>query len=134
MRDVADGEKKYTSWDAAWAEREKQYMRAAAGAGMYCMPFLKELGTIDGKHPEREDRLRRVVRFFKNYPGMGVWKGADEPQWGKIPVAAVERAYQIIHEEDPNHPVWIVHARAARSRTFARTMRCSTSRGWMFSL
>ncbi len=74
------------------------------------MPFLKELGTIDRKHPEREDRLRRVVRFFKNNPGMGVWKGADEPQWGKIPVPAVERAYQIIHEEDPDHPVWIVQA------------------------
>ncbi len=41
---------------------------------------------------------------------MGVWKGADEPQWGKIPVAAVERAYQIVHEEDPDHPVWIVQA------------------------
>ncbi len=30
MRDVGKGERKYTSWDAAWAEREKQFMRAAA--------------------------------------------------------------------------------------------------------
>ena len=60
-------------------------MKAAARAGMYCMPSLKELAEIDAKHPEMEERLRRVVRFFKNNPGMGVWKGADEPQWGKIP-------------------------------------------------
>src|ERR1043165_9950101 len=33
MRDVEEG-KKYTQWDAEWAEREKQYMVAAARAGM----------------------------------------------------------------------------------------------------
>src|SRR5438105_13317281 len=58
MRDVEEG-KKYTQWDAEWAEREKEYMNAAARAGMYCAPFLKELAEIDSKHPEREDRLRR---------------------------------------------------------------------------
>src|SRR6476620_11046335 len=76
-----DADRKYFAWDKEWAEREKKYMQAAARAGMYCMPWLKELAVIDDKHPEREERLRRVVRFYKNYPGMGVWKGADEPQW-----------------------------------------------------
>lgn len=109
MVDNEEG-RKYSAWDADWAEREKQYMQAAARSGLYCMPYLKELAVIDGKHPDREDRLRRVVRFFKNYPGMGVWKGADEPQWGRIPVPGLMRAYKIIHEEDPNHPVWIVQA------------------------
>src|SRR4051812_30152420 len=109
MRDVEEG-KKFAAWDAEWLEREKLYMKAAAHAGMYCAPFLKELAEIDAKHPEREDKLRRVVRFFKNNPGLGVWKGADEPQWGKRPVPALVRAYKIIREEDPNHPVWIVHA------------------------
>ena len=37
-------------------------------------------------------------------------EAADEPQWGKEPVAPLVRAYDIIHEEDPNHPVWIVQA------------------------
>jgi hypothetical protein len=105
-----EADRKYFAWDAQWAEREKKYMHAAAKAGMYCMTWLKELGDIDGKHPDREERLRKVVRFFKDNPGLGVWKGADEPQWGKIPVANVVRAYKILHEEDPNHPVWIVHA------------------------
>lgn len=109
MRDVEEG-KKFAAWDAEWVEREKQYMKAAAHAGMYCAPYLKELAEIDAKHPEREDRLRRVVRFFKGNPGLGVWKGADEPQWGKRAVPDLMRAYHIIHEEDPNHPLWIVHA------------------------
>ncbi len=109
---VVDNEegKKFSAWDAEWAEREKQFMSAAAHAGLYCAPWLKEMAVIDAKHPEREDRLRRVVRFFKDNPGLGVWKGVDEPQWGKIPVSELVRAYKIIHEEDPNHRIWIVHA------------------------
>jgi hypothetical protein len=109
MADPGEG-RKHSTWDAEWAEREKQYMRAAAHAGMYCMPSLKELMEVDAKHPKMEDRLRRVVRFFKNNPGMGVWKGADEPHWAKIPVATLVRAYDVIHQEDPNHPIWVVHA------------------------
>ncbi len=91
-------------------KHESQYMNAAARAGMYCMPWLGELAAIDSQHPEQEQRLRRVVRMFRNNPGLGIWKGADEPQWGKTPVPALMRAYQIIHEEDPNHPIWIVQA------------------------
>ena len=75
MRDIEEG-KKFAAWDAEWAEREKQYMKAAAHAGMYCAPFLKELAEIDAKHPEREEKLRRVVRFFKGNPGLGVWKAS----------------------------------------------------------
>ena len=109
MRDVEQG-RKFSVWNHDWAEREKEFMNAAAHAGLYCAPFLKELAAIDGNHPEREASLRRVIRFFKNNPGLGVWKGADEPQWGQIPIPALTRAYKIIREEDPNHPIWIVHA------------------------
>ena len=119
-------------WDTEWVEREKQYMKAAAQAGMYCMPALKELVEIDAKHPEIEQRLRRVLRLFKNDPGLGVWKGADEPQWGKIPVSTLVSAYRIIHDEDPNHPIWVVQGRAARSRSCALTNQHTTSAVWMF--
>lgn len=99
-----------TRWDDAWIAREKAYMDTAARAGMYCLPWLKELSAIDDKHPAREPKLRKIVRMFRDHPGLGVWKGEDEPQWGKKPVAPLVRAYDIIHEEDPNHPVWIVQA------------------------
>jgi hypothetical protein len=108
MRDFDGGPE--TRWDDAWIAREKEYMDAAARAGMYCLPWLKELSAVDDAHPAREEKLRRIVRMFRDHPGLGVWKGEDEPQWGKKPVAPLVRAYQIIHEEDPNHPVWIVQA------------------------
>jgi hypothetical protein len=108
MRDTDEGRE--TRWDEDWIAREKAYMDAAARAGMYCLPWLKELSGVRDNQPEREEKLRRIVRMFRNHPGMGVWKGDDEPQWGKKPVEPLVRAYEIVREEDPNHPVWIVQA------------------------
>jgi hypothetical protein len=48
--------------------------------------------------------------MFKDHPGLGVWKGEDEPEWGKKPIPPLRTAYELIHEIDPNHPVWIVQA------------------------
>ncbi|MBI2298023.1 MAG: hypothetical protein HYU66_03570 [Armatimonadetes bacterium] len=97
-------------WDETWVARERAYLDAAAAAGMYCMPWLKELSAVKDGDTAQEARLRRVVRMFRDHPALGLWKGEDEPQWGKKPVAPLVNAYRIIHEEDPNHPVWIVQA------------------------
>jgi hypothetical protein len=98
------------AWNDEWFKRERAYMDAAAQAGLGCMPTLKELSTVKPGDAEQEAKLRAVIRRFRDHPGLGVWKGSDEPQWGKKSVASVVRAYQIIKEEDPNHPVWIVQA------------------------
>jgi hypothetical protein len=58
----------------------------------------------------KASELRRIVSMFKDHPGLGIWKGEDEPEWGKKPVPPLRTAYDIIRETDPNHPVWIVQA------------------------
>ncbi|MEA2709834.1 MAG: hypothetical protein QOF78_2435 [Phycisphaerales bacterium] len=105
------------SWDARWIATEKAYMDAAAKAGMYCMPWLKELSHLEEDQPQKEEKLRTIIRMFKDHPGMGIWKGEDEPQWAELNskdnknlVPGLKRAYDIIHQEDANHPVWIVQA------------------------
>ena len=95
-------------WEKGWMEKEKAYQEAAAKAGMLCSPFLKELSGINSDAEEK--KLRDVIKAFKDSPGMGCWKGEDEPQWGKKPAPPLEKAYKIIHQEDPNHPVWLVQA------------------------
>lgn len=97
-------------WDDGWIAHEKKWMDAAAKAGMRCLPWLKELSHIEEGADEKEERLRHVIDTFKDHPGMGVWKGDDEPEWGRRPVPDLERGYAIIREQDPNHPVWIVEA------------------------
>jgi hypothetical protein len=105
------------SWDERWIATERRYMDAAASAGMYCLPWLKELSHVEEGQSANEEKLRQVIRMFKDHPGMGVWKGEDEPQWAELNskgkknlVPGLKRAYDIIHEEDPNHPIWIVQA------------------------
>jgi hypothetical protein len=97
-------------WNDEWFKRERAYMDAAAKAGVWVMPTLKELSTVKPGDTEQEAKLRAVIRRFRDHPGLGVWKGSDEPQWGKKSVESVVRAYQIIKEEDRDHPVWIVQA------------------------
>ena len=110
MRDVAD------EWSEAWIAREKEYHAAAARAGMLCLPWLKELSVVDAGDTAKEQKLRTILRMFRDSPGLGVWKGEDEPQWGEMNSTGKKSppplitAYRIMREEDPNHPVWIVQA------------------------
>ena len=97
-------------WDDAYLEREREWMDAAARNEMFAMPWLKEFAAIPDRSGPKAKRLRQIVSLFKDHPGMGIWKGEDEPEWGKKPIPPLRTAYEIVHELDPNHPVWIVQA------------------------
>jgi len=97
-----------TNWDQPTIEREQKYLDAAAKSGLHCMPFLREHSMV--KTPEDEATLRQLIARFKDHPGLGAWKGDDEPEWGKKPIEPLARAKQVIKEVDPNHPVVIIQA------------------------
>lgn len=96
-------------WDEGTFVMEQKWEDAAARCGMYCWVFLRELASQQGD-PKREAMLRRVVNQFKDHPGMGIWKGADEPEWGKIKVGPLIRGREIVRELDPNHPFATIQA------------------------
>jgi hypothetical protein len=98
------------AWDDQVIAREERYLDAAAKAGLRCLVGLRELGSIRAENDPHERMLRRIVTRFKDHPGMGGWKGADEPEWGRIPAESVARAYRIVKEMDEDHPVWVVQA------------------------
>jgi hypothetical protein len=72
------------------------------------MPFLREHAHVSSA--AEEEQLRQIVARFKDHPGLGAWKGDDEPEWGKRPIAPLVRAREIIRQEDPHHPLVIIHA------------------------
>jgi hypothetical protein len=74
----------------------------SAQSGIRCAVYLPDV--------KDEAELRRLVNKYKNHPGLGYWKGEDEPEWGRVPVAKVQRFYDIVHALDPRHPVWITQA------------------------
>ena len=97
-------------WNQKTIESEQVWMDTAAQYGLYCWPRLRELSSLAAGDTKKEILLRRVINRFRNHPGLLLWKNVDEPQWGGTPVEPMVRAYKIIKELDPNHPVGLTHA------------------------
>jgi hypothetical protein len=58
----------------------------------------------------RRPLLDRIVNTFKNHPGLGVWKGFDEPAHAGVPVKGLIDVYRHLRSLDPSHPVAIIEA------------------------
>lgn len=97
-------------WDDGAFAREQAWEDAAARHGMHCLPYLREAGAWAAGDATHAALLRRIVERFRNHPGLGAWKGADEPEWGKRPVADCVRAYDLLRRLDPNHPLCLIEA------------------------
>lgn len=54
--------------------------------------------------------LDEVVNTVKGHPGLGAWKGVDEPALGRVPAAGCVAVYQHLRALDPDHPVAIIEA------------------------
>ncbi|MGI8906930.1 MAG: hypothetical protein ACR2IE_10615 [Candidatus Sumerlaeaceae bacterium] len=83
---------------------------AAAQHGMHCWVTMNELPSIKPGDTEKEQKLRAMIARFKDHPGLGAWKGYDEPAWVKMPHEPLVAAYKIFKEMDPHHPVIIIQA------------------------
>ena len=59
--------------------------------------------------------LDPIVGTLKGHPGLGVWKGVDEPAHGHVPAAGCVAAYRHLRDLDPDHPVAIIEAPRAPS-------------------
>ena len=97
-------------WSEARFELERAYEAAAARHGLHCWLNLREASKIKDGDTNNEALLRKVLMTFREHPGLGAYKGEDEPEWGKKALPPLERAYQIIKELDPNHPLVIIEA------------------------
>jgi hypothetical protein len=70
---------------------------------------LRELARAQPGTPE-EARLRDVIRLFADHPGMGLWRGIDEPWWSGVPANETAHAYGTIEQLDPPTPVMTIQA------------------------
>jgi hypothetical protein len=102
-------------WDAqqldAQLAAEQKLEDAAAAHGLLCwlwLGALPNLPTTPGS--PNEQLLEKVVNAFKAHPGLGAYKGIDEPQHAGIPAAGLARAHTKLRALDPDHPVVIIQA------------------------
>jgi hypothetical protein len=95
-------------WNEARFASEKKMEDAAARNGMHCWLNLREASAI--RSPTNQALLSRLIATFKDHPGLGCYKGVDEPEWGRAKTEPMARAYELLKELDPNHPLVIIQA------------------------
>jgi hypothetical protein len=78
--------------------------------GMFVLLNLKELSKYSATDANTPVALRAAVDTFRDHPALGMWKNFDEAWWGNVSEADLQRGYDLIHQEDTNHPVEQTHA------------------------
>jgi hypothetical protein len=96
------------SWNEERLAAEKKMEDAAAKYGLHCWLNLREASAI--KTEQDEALLRKLITTFKDHPGLGCYKGVDEPEWGKSALEPMSRAYSVLKRLDPHHPLVIIQA------------------------
>jgi hypothetical protein len=100
----------YTVWKRTGLDEQliavAQELDAAPAHGLQL--WLALAGVDDDL--SRQALLDQVVDTFKGHPGLGAWKGVDEPAHGHVPVAGTVAVYHHLKQLDPHHPVVIVEA------------------------
>jgi hypothetical protein len=54
--------------------------------------------------------LDEIVNAVKDHPGLGAWKGADEPAHGRIPASGLVAVFKHVRSLDPDHPLAVIEA------------------------
>jgi hypothetical protein len=100
----------YTVWTAAGAAEQilsvEQELDAAVQHGMQLWVALAGVDN-DLSH---QSLLDRIVNTLKGHPGLGAWKGADEPAHGHVPAAGCIAVHNHLRSVDPDHPVVLIEA------------------------
>jgi hypothetical protein len=100
----------YTVWTAAGVDEQMvpvaQELDAAPAHGLQLWLGLARVAN-DLSH---EALLGRIVNTFKGHPGLGAWKGADEPAHAHVPAPGCVAVYKRLRALDPDHPVAIIEA------------------------
>lgn len=99
-----------TDWNATVRAQQQAQLDWALEQGIFCMVNLRELSEFAAGDTATEAALRDLANQFKNHPALGLWKNKDEAWWGKVSADDLKRGYDVIKQEDANHPVEQTHA------------------------
>lgn len=93
---------------------ERALLDDAAAHGLKCWVWLGALTNVPAGGATGA-ALRRVVTALGGHPGLGAWKGQDEPRNPfnpalSVPPANLARGHRIVASIDPDHPLVIIQA------------------------
>ena len=97
----------------SWGENDiaeiERYGNTLAALGAHMWVSLRDLALATPGSPEAA-KLRRVVEALRRNPGLGLWRGLDEPWWLRWPAPALTYAYRTVRSLDPAHPMLTIQA------------------------
>ncbi len=100
----------YTIWTKAGLDEQLiavgEQLDAAPAHGLQLWLALAGVDNDLSQQP----LLDQVVNTFKGHPGLGAWKGSDEPAHAHVPAAGCVAVYHHLKQLDPHHPVVIIEA------------------------
>ncbi|MFZ1880271.1 MAG: hypothetical protein WAU41_08900 [Gaiellaceae bacterium] len=100
----------YTVWtEAAAAEQLISVGRQLDAASKHGLQIWLALAGVDNDL-SHQALLTRVVNIVKGHPGLGAWKGADEPAHGHVPAAGLVAVRKHLRSLDADHPLVIIQA------------------------
>lgn len=98
------------NWGPKTEAEVDRILAASAKHHLYGALAVPDLVRIAPGQSKKLAELRRVVAKYHDNPGLGLWKGDDEPEWGQHPVRDLMPFIDTVHELDKQHPVWITQA------------------------
>lgn len=100
----------FATWTSGSAGEElPDLVRALDAARSHDLQLWVALQGIDADLSHRP-LLDEVVGAVKGHPGLGVWKGADEPAHSRLPAAGLVSVYRHLRSLDPDHVVAMIEA------------------------
>jgi hypothetical protein len=100
----------YTVWTAAGAAEQLLAVgEELDAASRHGMQLWLALAGVDNDL-SRKALLERVVNTVRGHPGLGAWKGADEPAHGHVGAPGCVAVYKHLRSVDPDHPVVLIQA------------------------
>jgi len=100
----------YTVWSAATVEQQMAPVAAELDrAAQHGLRVWLALAGADA-NLDRRPLLDTVVNAFKHHPGLGAWKGVDEPAHAGVPAEGMVEVYEHLKGLDPDRPVVVIEA------------------------
>ncbi|MFH1567290.1 MAG: hypothetical protein ABIL09_04760 [Gemmatimonadota bacterium] len=116
----------YQTIAARTLSERRAYMDRCAAVGLkvhYQLLSVAGGGGVGGGRAdetgEQEAQLRAEVEAFRDHPALLAWYLSDEPTGHNASPAALARAYEVVRQADPYHPVTIVFMAPRRAGEYA---------------
>jgi hypothetical protein len=88
-------------------QHAKDFLDRTQEAGMHACCMIPLEWAFAGKW----DDFRRRIQMFRNHPALLCWDEEEGVARGNMTLDALKKAAEIVHAEDPNHPLMIGDAR-----------------------